>query len=355
MSSQDNHYLKGRGSQIKPHNPYLKYQYSADHVEGVDESFLPEKPLTSVFYESPKKIVNKVDSPDVGMAYSLNAYQGCEHGCIYCYARNSHQYWGYDAGLDFETKIVIKPDAPKLLEEHLLNKRWSPQPIVLSGNTDCYQPLERKYKLTRQLLRIFLKYRHPVGLITKNALITRDLDLLEELASEKLVHVYFSITSLDEKIRSLLEPRTATAKSKLNAMEQLTKAGVPVGVMNAPIIPGLTHHEIPHVLKAAAEHGALSAGYTMVRLNGSIAEIFSDWLEKNFPDRYKKVWSQISEVHGGSVNDSAWGRRMTGAGNIADVIARLFEIHKKKYFSGKCMPAYNLKAFRRGANLNLFE
>lgn len=354
MSKDDKHF-KGRGAQVKPENPFLKQHYVTDHPEGLDEEFLKEKPVTQVYYEHPKKIVNKVDSPDVGMAYSLNAYQGCEHGCIYCYARNSHQYWGYDAGLDFETKIIVKPEAPALLEQHLLNKKWKPQPIVLSGNTDCYQPLEQKYKLTRQLLRIFLKYRHPVGIITKNTLITRDIDLLQELAQNALVHVHFSITTLDEDLRRVMEPRTATAKNKLKAMQQLSESGVPVSVMHAPIIPGLTHHEIPAVLKAAADHGARSAGYTMVRLNGSIGEIFSDWLQKNFPDRYRKVWSQISEVHGGSVNDSSWGRRMTGEGKVAEVIGRMFAIHKQKYFGNRSMPAYNLNAFRRGANLNLFD
>jgi DNA repair photolyase len=348
-------YFKGRGAQVKPQNPYLKQYYASEHFEGIDEPFIAEKPKTQVFYEYPKKVVNKVDSPDVGMGYSLNAYQGCEHGCIYCYARNSHQYWGYDAGLDFESKIIVKPDAPKLLEQQLLKPGWRPQPIVLSGNTDCYQPLERKYKLTRQLLEIFLKYRHPVGIITKNALITRDLDILKKLASQDLIHVSFSITTLDEKLRSLLEPRTATAASKLNAMKLLSDAGIPVGLMHAPIIPGLTHHEIPAVLKAAAESGARSAGYTIVRLNGSIAEIFSDWLKKNFPDRYNKVWSQIAEVHGGKVNDSSWGRRMKGSGQIAEIISRLFLIHKQKYFANKSLPPYNLNIFRRGANLNLFE
>lgn len=347
-------YLKGRGAQVKPHNPFLMQQYVTEHPEGLDEEMLSEKPPTLVFYEKPRKIVNKVDSPDVGMAFSLNAYQGCEHGCIYCYARNTHQYWGYDAGLDFETKIIVKPEAPALLEKHLLTKNWTPQPIVLSGNTDCYQPLEKKYELTRQLLKIFLKYRHPVGLITKNTLVTRDVDILQELARHSLVHVHLSITTLDEKLRRIMEPRTATAKGKLQAIEKLSEAGIPVSIMHAPIIPGLTHHEIPSVLKAAADHGALGAGYTIVRLNGSIGEIFSDWLKKNFPDRYNKVWSQICEVHGGSVNDSTRGRRMVGDGKIAEVIGKMFSIHRKKYFEGRSIPPYNLNIFRRGANLNLF-
>lgn len=347
-------YHKGRGAQIRTSNPFLKQEYVAEHIEGLDEELLPEKITTQVFYETPKKVVNKVDSPDVGMGYSLNPYQGCEHGCIYCYARKTHEYWGYNAGLDFETKIIVKKNAPELLEKHLLQRSWKPQPIMLSGNTDCYQPLERKLGITRRLLEIFLKYRHPVGIITKNVTLLRDLDILSELAKNRLVHVSLSVTTLDEKLRSVLEPRTASAAKKLNAIQQLTAAGVPVTIMNAPIIPGLNHHEIPKVLKAAADHGALSAGYTIVRLNGFIGEVFEDWLRKNFPDRFNKVWNQICEVHDGHVNDSEFGRRMKGAGNIADIIAQLFISSKEKYMGGRQIPEYDLTKFRRGGNYSLF-
>lgn len=316
-------YLKGRGAQFKTHNKFLKNQYVTEHIEGLDEPLL-SAPTTQVFYEEAKKVVNKVPSPDLGIMYSLNPYQGCEHGCVYCYARNTHEYWGFSAGLDFESKIVVKKNAPALLEKFIMHPAWQTVPISISGNTDCYQPLERKLEITRELLKVFARYRHPLGMITKNGLILRDLDLLKDLASENLVHVYISITTLDEKLRSMMEPRTASARKRLQTIETLAKAGVPVGVMNAPIIPGLNHHEIPQVLKAAADHGAASAGMTIVRLNGSIAQIFEDWLRKNFPDRFDKVWNQICSMHGGQVNDSQFGRRMVGEGHFAEVIHQLF-------------------------------
>lgn len=349
----DESYFKGRGSQIQSENRFLKSQYVTEHIEGLDEPLL-ESPSTQIFFETPKKIVNKVDSPDLSMMYSMNPYQGCEHGCIYCYARNTHEYYGFSAGLDFESKIIVKKNAPALLEKHLLNKNWNAVPIMLSGNTDCYQPQEKKFEITRKLLKVFANYRHPVGMITKNSLILRDLDLLKDLASDNLVHVYISITTLDEDLRRILEPRTASSIKRLKTIEELAKAGVPVGVMNAPIIPGLNHHEIPQVLKEASDHGAMAAGMTVVRLNGSIGKIFEDWLRKNFPDRFDKVWNQISSFHGGNVNDSQFGRRMSGEGNIADAIHQLYRASKKKYFSGRQMPAYDLTKFRKGGNLSLF-
>lgn len=346
-------YFKGRGAQIKTHNRFLKAQYVEEHIEGIDEPLL-SAPATQVFYETPKKVVNKVTSPDLGMMYSLNPYQGCEHGCIYCYARNTHEYWGFSAGTDFESKIIVKKNAPELLERFLLHPDWHAVPISLSGNTDCYQPLERKLQITRRLLKILANYRHPVGMITKNSLVLRDLDILQDLAKDNLVHVFVSITTLDEKLRSIMEPRTASARKRLQVIEELTKAGIPAGIMNAPIIPGLNHHEIPQVLKAASEHGALSAGMTVVRLNGAVGALFKDWLGKNFPDRFDKVWNQISSLHDGNVNDSKFGRRMTGEGNIADAIHQLFRVSKKKYFDGRQMPPINLSLFRKGGTLSLF-
>ncbi|HZB12224.1 MAG TPA: PA0069 family radical SAM protein [Chryseolinea sp.] len=346
-------YFKGRGAQIKTENKFLKAQYVTEHVEGLDEPLLTA-PTTQIFYESAKKIVNKVDSPDLSGMYSLNPYQGCEHGCIYCYARNTHEYWGFSAGLDFESKIIVKQNAPALLEKFLIHPDWHATPIMVSGNTDCYQPLERKLEITRKLLMIFAKYRHPVGMISKNSLVTRDLDILTDLAKDNLVQIHISITTLNEDLRRVMEPRTASAKKRLLTVETLAKAGIPVGIMNAPIIPGLNHHEIPMVLKAASDHGAMGAGMTMVRLNGSIGKIFEDWLRKNFPDRFEKVWHQISEVHGGHVNDSTFGRRMTGEGNYAEAVHQLFRTAKKKYFAGKSMPPLDLTKFRKGGNLNLF-
>jgi DNA repair photolyase len=346
-------YLKGRGSQIKTGNRFLKAQYVSEHIEGLDEPML-SAPTTQVFHENPKTIVNKVTSPDLGMMYSMNPYQGCEHGCIYCYARNTHEYWGFSAGLDFESKIIVKENAPALLEKFIFHPQWQAVPISVSGNTDCYQPLERKLEITRNILKVFARYRHPLGMITKNSLIVRDLDLLADLASDNLVHVYVSITTLDENLRRMMEPRTASALKRLQTVEALAKAGIPTGVMVAPIIPGLNHHEIPDILKAASERGALGAGMTVVRLNGAIGKIFEDWLRKNFPDRFDKVWNQICSLHGGNVNDSQFGRRMVGEGNFADSIHQLFRLSKKKFFADRKMPPIDLTKFRKGGNLSLF-
>ena len=346
-------YFKGRGSQIKSGNKFLKAQYVTDHIEGLDEPLL-ENPKTQIFQETPKKILNRVDSPDLGFGYSMNPYQGCEHGCVYCYARNTHEYYGFSAGLDFESKIIVKKNAAQLLEQELLKPGWNAVPIMLSGNTDCYQPQEKKFEITRSLLKVLAQYRHPVSIISKNSLVLRDLDVLQDLASDNLVHVYISITTLDEELRRTLEPRTASSIKRLKTVEALAKANVPVGIMNAPIIPGLNHHEIPAILKAASEHGALNAGMTIVRLNGSISILFEDWLRKNFPDRFDKVWNQICSLHDGNVNDSQFGRRMRGEGNIADAIHQLFRSSKKKYFAGKTMPVYDLTKFRKGGMMSLF-
>ncbi|MFA0962208.1 PA0069 family radical SAM protein [Roseivirga sp. BDSF3-8] len=339
-------YVKGRGAQFNPANPFSRHAYVTEHEECLDEP-LQQAPKREVFLENAKKVVNKVTSPDLSMMYSINPYQGCEHGCIYCYARNSHQYWGFSAGLDFESKLVAKKNAPELLEKFLQNPRWKPSPVSLSGNTDCYQPLEREMRLTRGCLEVLLKHRHPVGMITKNALILRDLDLLKELAAQNLVHVYISITTLDEAIRQKMEPRTARAGKRLEVLRKLTEAGVPCGVMAAPIIPGLNNAEIPAILEEAAKAGALTAGYTIVRLNGSVGPIFKDWLEKNFPDRAQKVWNQICAMHGGNVNDSQWRRRMHGEGHFAELTASMFRHAKARYMKERHMPDYNTGAFIR--------
>lgn len=325
---ENNQYFRGRGAQVNPHNKFSKDVYVKEHNEGIDDwEELDRK--TSFIFENSKTIVNKVDSPDVGMAYSLNPYQGCEHGCTYCYARNSHQYWGYSAGLEFERKIIVKQDAPALFKKFLEKKDWDASTISLSGNTDCYQPAERKFKLTRQLLEIALEYRQPIGMITKNSLILRDQDILQEMAKLNLCMVYVSINSLNEDLRQVMEPRTTTAKQRLKIVEQLSKAGIPMGVMVAPLIPGLSDHEIPQILKAVKEAGAIKAGYTVVRLNGAIAQIFEDWLHKNFPDRFDKVWHMIQNCHGGNVNDSRFGDRMRGDGNIAKMIKDSFKLHSR--------------------------
>lgn len=322
---QDN-YVKGRGAQFNPHNRFAKNDYVKEHDEGIDDWEEEDHKTTFILGKS-KSIVNKVDSPDVGMAYSLNPYQGCEHGCTYCYARNAHEYWGFSAGLDFERKIIVKTDAPALFKKFLERKAWDASVISLSGNTDCYQPAERKFKITRQLLEIALEYKQPIGMITKNALILRDLDLLTELAKQNLCMVYVSINSLNEQLRQKMEPRTTTAKQRLKIVEQLSTAGIPMGVMVAPLVPGLSDHEIPAILKTIANCGAIAAGYTVVRLNGAIGGIFEDWLRKNYPDRFEKVWHMIQSCHGGNVNDSRFGDRMRGDGNIAKLIKDNFKLH----------------------------
>lgn len=323
--NKDN-YFNGRGAQINTANRFLKNSLSKKHAEGIDD-WEETNEKTSYIIGTSKSVVNKVDSPDVGMAYSLNPYQGCEHGCIYCYARNSHEYWGFSAGLDFERKIIVKKDAPELFKKFLERKSWDAYPISLSGNTDCYQPAERKFRLTRQLLEIALAYKQPISMITKNALILRDLDILQEMAKLNLAMVFVSITSLDEKLRLKLEPRTTTAKQRLKIIEELSKVNLPTGVMAAPMIPGLNNHELPAILKAVANNGAKSAGYTVVRLNGAISNIFEDWLQKNFPDRFEKVWHAIQNCHSGGVNDSRFGMRMRGEGNFAQMIRDTFKLH----------------------------
>lgn len=336
--------IKGRGAQLNTPNRFfeLSHEMRDDFLEfcaKVGEE--ADKNKTLYLEVFPKTIVNKVESPDVGMSYSMNMYQGCEHGCIYCYARNSHEYWGYSAGLDFERRILVKKDAPKLLEDLLKKKSWQAHPIVMSGNTDCYQPAEKEFKITRQCLEIFLKYKHPVGIITKNALILRDLDIIKELAKDQLISVNISITSLSETTRRVLEPRTATIKKRLETVKILSDHGIPVNVMLAPIIPSINSHEILPMAKTVSEHGALSIAHTIVRLNGAIGQIFSDWIHKTMTDRAEKVLHQIESCHGGNLNDSRYSIRMRGEGKIAEQINLMVKMARQKYFKDKQMPILN--------------
>lgn len=348
-------YQKGRGAQIVTHNPYLNQSYVQEHIEGLDEEWLGEE-QTQIIFETAKTILNQVKSPDVGMDWSINPYQGCEHGCVYCYAINSHQYWGYSAGLDFESKIIVKRNAAELLRKRFDKADWKGEAISLSGNTDCYQPLERKFELTRSILEVCLEYGNPVGVLTKNALVFRDADIIQELAQNNLIKVLVTITSLREDLRLKLEPRTATYKSRLQTLEKLSKLGVPCGIMAGPIIPGLNNYDTPQVIKAAAEHGALFCGYTVLRLNGAIKDIFSDWLEKNYPNSHKKIFEQVQSMHGGKVNDSNFGRRMKGEGQIADAIHQMIAQAKRKYMNGLVVPEYDFTKFKRPekGQLNLF-
>ena len=336
--------IKGRGAQRNIHNRFfeLSHEMRDDFLEYCHkEGEVVDKNKTQYLNVFPKTIVNKVESPDVGMAYSMNMYQGCEHGCIYCYARNSHEFWGFSAGLDFERKILVKKDAPKLLENLLKKKSWKAHTIVMSGNTDCYQPAEQKFQLTKQCLEVFLKYKHPVGIITKNALILRDIEILRALAKDNLIAVNISITSLSEDTRRILEPRTTTIKRRLQTVKELSDNGIPVNVMLAPIIPSINSHEILPMAKAVSESGALSIAHTVVRLNGAIGEIFTDWIKKKMPDRADKVLHQIKNCHGGTLNESRYGVRMKGEGKMAKQISDLMALARLKYFRGKTMPKLN--------------
>lgn len=356
MAHEDNpDFFKGRGAQVNTHNKFLKSKYVLEHVEGLDEPLL-ENTATQLYEESPKKIVSESNSPDLSHMHSINPYQGCEHGCIYCYARNSHEYYGFSAGLDFERKIIVKRNAPELLEQYFNKKNYEPVCIVLSGNTDCYQPIERRLGITRRLLEVFLKYRNPVSFITKNNLILRDMDILAEMAKLNLVHVNVSITSLKEDLRQKLEPRTVTATGRLAVIQKLSQINVPVRVMAAPIIPGLNSNEVPNIIKAAADRGAVSAGFTIVRLNGSIAEIFTDWIQKAFPDRAEKVLNMIRSCHDGNLNDSDFGRRMSGDGKIAESIHQMFRMACNRFMAGREMPPFDYSLFtpRNGKQTSLF-
>tara|TARA_R110002051_G_scaffold273884_2_gene334590 strand:+ start:3578 stop:4651 length:1074 start_codon:yes stop_codon:yes gene_type:complete len=341
-------YIKGRGAQQNTANKFLQFSNETRddflefcRIEGEEA----DKNKTQYIPIFPKTIINAVTSPDVGMGYSMNPYQGCEHGCIYCYARNTHEYWGYSAGLDFERKILIKKDAPKLLEDKLKSKNWKAHTVVLSGNTDCYQPAENKFQITRACLEVFLKYKHPVGIITKNALILRDINILSQLAKDNLIGVNISITSLSEETRRILEPRTATIKKRLETIRILSENNIPVNAMLAPIIPGINSHEILNLAKAVSEHGALSFGFTVVRLNGAVGQIFSDWIRKTLPDRADKVLHQIQECHGGTLNDSRLGIRSRGEGKIATQIHDVMHLAKQKYFKNKTFPKLNTELY----------
>ncbi|WP_405411258.1 PA0069 family radical SAM protein [Maribacter sp. Asnod1-A12] len=333
--------VKGRGAQKNTSNKFSAYSYETrdDFLEFCRlEGEVADKNKTQYLPIFPKTIVNKVTSPDVGMSYSMNMYQGCEHGCIYCYARNAHEFWGYSAGLDFERKILVKHDAPKLLESKLKSKSWKACTIVMSGNTDCYQPAEKQFELTRRCLELFLKYRHPVGIITKNALILRDLDILKELNEYGLIGINISVTSLSEETRRILEPRTTTIKKRLEAIRVLSENGIPVNAMLAPIIPGINSHEILNLAKAVSENGALSMAFTVVRLNGAIGEIFTDWIRKTLPDKAEKVLNQIKNCHGSNLNDSRFGVRSRGDGKIATQIHDMVRLAKRTYFKDKSFP-----------------
>ncbi len=322
--------MKGRGTR---ENPQVRFEtlkreaFDDDWNGGEDERPIP----TQYFRDASKTILTKNESPDLGFTFGLNPYRGCEHGCIYCYARPTHEYLGFSSGLDFETKIMVKEDAALLLEKEFRKKTWTPDVVMLSGNVDCYQPVERKLKITRQCLEVFLRYRNPVAMITKNALVLRDLDLLSQLASLNLVSICLSITTLDRDLARRMEPRTSTPEQRLHAIEQLAKERIPVSVNAAPVIPGLNDEELPSILREASMRGAASAAYTMLRLPYSVKELFVDWLKREYPEKSEKVMNRIRDVRHGEMNDSAFSTRMKGTGEIAHSIEQLFRASCKKY------------------------
>lgn len=342
-----------RGAQHNPDNRFLKFDRGIFHEEAIDE-WAHSDPKTIYLEEHAKTLVNKVDSPDVGMYYSMNPYQGCEHGCAYCYARNTHEYWGYSAGIDFEQKIIVKKNAPLLLEKFLMNPQWTCVPISLSGNTDCYQPAEQKFRITRQLLEVCNRFKQPVSIITKNASILKDTDILVSMANEGLAAVLMTITSFEEDLRRVMEPRTTTGAQRLRVIDALSKRGVPTGVMVGPVIPGLNDHEMKRILEAAANAGATFAAYTFVRLNGSVKLVFHAWLHKHFPGKADKVWHLIEQGHGGKVNDSRFGLRMRGEGPMADIIRQQFKKYCAKFGLDKPWVTDCSKFARPGQQLLLF-
>ncbi len=354
MKNQE--YIKGRGAQINPANPFATHHPENNGMLWHDEDEVKNLSTTEYIPNHPKTILNKVDSPDIGMEYSMNPYQGCEHGCIYCYARNSYTYWGYSAGIEFEQKILVKESAPELLDQKLKSKNWKPMPIMFSGNTDCYQPAEKRFKLTRQMLEILWKHRHPVGIITKSQLILRDLDILQKMAEIRLVNVSISITTLDESLRLKLEPRTATGANRLKTVRRLSEAGIPVNIMMAPIIPSINDKEIFDIAGKTAKAGAKAFNYTIVRMNGDVGEIFKDWLQRNFPDKYERVIHQIESCHGGKVNDSRFGTRMSGEGNIASMIKQQVGLARDKFYAGRIIQPLDTELFYlwRDRQLRLF-
>jgi len=315
--------IHGRGASGNPANRFEKIHLAPD------EEWDPANdtaPGTVLYRDATITIINYNDSPDVGFEASVNPYRGCEHGCIYCFARPTHEYLGFSSGLDFESRIMVKENAPELLRKELASAKWKPQVVVMSGVTDCYQPIERKLKITRRCLEVFHDFRNPVAIITKNFLVTRDIDILQQMAEYNGSAVNVSVTSLNPALATKLEPRAPLPEARLNAIKALSDAGVPVGVMAAPMIPGLNDHEMPKILQAAADAGAKWAGYVPVRLPFAIKDLFETWLGHHFPERKEKVLNQIRAMRGGRLNDPRFGSRMKGEGVFAEQLESLFAL-----------------------------
>ncbi len=319
--------IHGRGAADNPGN---RFEHAAYVPEPEDPGLDPTAPATQFFKDYSRSIIATNDSPDVGFEASINPYRGCEHGCVYCYARPTHEYLGLSAGLDFETKIFVKYDAPELLRRELMSAKWQPKPLGVSGVTDAYQPVERRLQLTRRCLEVLVEFRNPAVVITKNHLVTRDLDLLSKLAQHDAAALFLSITSLDNDLARVLEPRASQPQGRLDAIAEAARAGVPAGVLVAPVIPGLNDHEIPAILTAAVAAGARFAGYVVLRLPYAVAGLFENWLAQHFPEKKDKILGRIRDLRGGKLNDSRFGSRMRGEGILAQTISEFFKLARRK-------------------------
>jgi DNA repair photolyase len=342
--------LRGRGAAENPKNRFEEIEVLPDPEAPEDER---PAPATRFYRDASRTAIATNDSPDVGFSASLNPYRGCEHGCVYCYARPTHEYLGFSAGLDFETRIMVKRDAPALLRKELTAPSWKPQVVAISGVTDAYQPVERRLRLTRACLEVFAEFRNPVAIVTKNHLVTRDADLLSDLARHRAAAVFVSVTTLDPVLARTMEPRASAPSRRLDAIARLASAGVPVGVLIAPVIPGLTEHEIPAILAAAREAGARHAGRVMLRLPLGVKDLFDRWLERHAPGKKKKVLGRIREIRGGDLNDPAFGSRMRGQGPLADQIHQLFSATCLRLGIPERGPELSIESFRRPGPVQL--
>jgi DNA repair photolyase len=346
--------VRGRGSASNPKNRFESIEQIPEPPDGDDEI---SSPHTQFFADTTQSIIAYNDSPDVGFDASINAYRGCEHGCVYCYARPTHEYLGFSSGLDFESKIMVKEAAPELLRKELSSPKWQPQVLAMSGVTDCYQPVEKKRQLTRRCLEVLLEFRNPVVVVTKNYLVTRDIDILRELARYQCTGVTISLTTLDPRLCSLMEPRASSPARRLAAIRALAESEIPVGYLQAPMIPGLTDAEAPAIARAAAEAGASFAGYVALRLPFAVKTLFEQWLEHHFPERKEKILNRIRSMRGGKLNDPHFKSRMRGDGIFAQQMSDLFQLACKKAGINKRWPELATKNFRRPgtSQLSLFE
>ncbi|HEY0980576.1 PA0069 family radical SAM protein [Schlesneria sp.] len=350
----------GRGAQSNPLNRYSRIEYVEDPTHrDEDDDAEGQRHKTEYFADLSKSVVTENDSPDVFFRYSVNPYRGCAHGCSYCYARPTHEYLDLSAGLDFETKIFVKQKAPELFREWLARDSYSPELVMMSGVTDCYQSAERKFQLTRGCLEVSLDARQPIALITKNALVTRDLDLLSEMAKRNLISVGISITSLDQSLTKVMEPRTSSPQARLRAIRELSAAGVPTQVMVAPVIPSLNDSEIPAILKAAREAGATSAAYVLLRLPHTVKPVFLEWLERALPAQKDRIEGRVRDTRGGQLYRSDFATRMTGTGVVAEQIRQTFQVFARKYELAQRYPTLDVSQFRspvpKSGQLRLFD